>query len=248
MKRFLFFSLAILPVSAFAQSGLPNQPYIYVKGIAGDQKAADVVILRFDLVARAPDQPKANVDVQTKSNKVFALLRERKVSDNDIIAEAIKSEADFEQTDTGYPRHGKLIGYVVTRNFSVKVRDVTVYPKLIDDLIATANAEFTGVEGIYSKEKELTKQLWNKAISDARDQADATVKQLGMRVDSAFAVSPVTIPDITPSMFPRTTEERTIVTGSNIPTQQDRVASEYRLAPVDFSQSVHVIYLISPAK
>ena len=248
MKRFLF-PLLIFPILVFAEGGgLPSQPYIYVKGIAGEQKAADVVILRFDLVARAPDQPKANADVQTRSNKVFALLRERKVSDNDIIAEAIKSEADFEQADSGYPRHGKLIGYVVTRNFNIKLRDVTAYPKLVDDLISAANVEFTGIEGMYSKEKELTKQLWNKAISDARDQADATVKQLGMKIDSVFAVSPVTIPDITPSMFPRTTEERTIVTGSNIPTQQDRVASEYRLAPIDFSQSVHVIYLISPTK
>jgi len=68
-----------------------------------------------------------------------------------------------------------------------------------------------------------------------------------MKIDSVFAVSPVTIPEITSNMFPRT-DERTIVTASNIPNQQDRVASEYRLAPVEFSQSVHVIYLISPVK
>jgi uncharacterized protein YggE len=248
MKRFLFFSLLILPLPVFAEGGLPDKPYIYVKGIAGDQKPPDTVILRFDIVARAPDQPKANADVQARSNKVFGLLRERKVSDNDVVAEQIKSEADFEQTEGGYPRRGKLVGYVVTRNFSVKLRDVTAYAKLVDDLITAANVEFTGIEGIYSKEKEVTKQLWDKAISDARSQADATVKQLGMKVDSAFAISPVTIPDITPNMFPRNTEERTVVTGSNIPTQQDRVASEYRLPPVEFTQSVHVIYLISPAK
>jgi uncharacterized protein YggE len=246
MKRFLFVSLLLFPISVFADGGLPNQPYIYVKGMAGDEKPADIVVVRFDLVARAPDQPKANADVQARSVKVFSLLRERKISNNDIIAEQIRSEADFEHTET-YPNRGKLVGYVVTRQFSVKVRDVSSFPKLVDDLIATANAQFTGIEGLYSKEKEMNKQLWDKAIADARDQAERTVKQLGMKIDSVFAISPVTIPEIPSNMFPRT-DERTIVTASNIPTQQDRVSSEYRLAPVEFSQSVHVIYLISPGK
>jgi uncharacterized protein YggE len=158
----------------------------------------------------------------------------------------IRSEADFEHTET-YPNRGKLVGYLVTRQFSVKVHDVSSFPKLVDDLIATANAQFTGIEGLYSKEKEMNKQLWDKAIADARDQAERTVKQLGMKIDSVFAISPVTIPEIPSNMFPRT-DERTIVKASNIPTQQDRVSSEYRLAPVEFSQSVHVIYLISPGK
>ncbi|MFL6499306.1 MAG: hypothetical protein ACJ8LL_01140, partial [Candidatus Udaeobacter sp.] len=85
------------------------------------------------------------------------------------------------------------------------------------------------------------------AIADAREQAQRTAKQVGMKIDSVFAISPVTIPEIPSNMFPRT-EERTIVTASNIPMQQDRVSSEYRLAPIEFSQSVHVIYLISLAK
>jgi uncharacterized protein YggE len=246
MKRFSFFSLLLFPISVFADGGLPNQPYIYVKGIAGDEKPADIVIVRFDLVARAPDQPKANADVQARSSKIFSLLRERKISNNDIIAEQIRSEADFEQTDMLY-RRGKLVGYVVTRQFSVRVRDVTSFPKLVDDLIAAANAQFTGIEGSYSKEKQMNEELWDKAIVDAREQAERTAKQLGMKIDSVFAISPVTIPEIPSNMFPRT-DERTIVTTSNISTQQDRVSSEYRLAPVEFSQSVHVIYLISPGK
>ncbi|MFL6501434.1 MAG: SIMPL domain-containing protein, partial [Candidatus Udaeobacter sp.] len=153
MKPLILLLCLILPISALAECGLPNQPYIYVKGMAGDEKPADLVIARFDLVARAPDQLKANADVQGRSSKVFSLFRERKIGDNDIIAEQIRSEADFEQTDT-YPRRGKLVGYVVTRRFSIKVRDVNSFPKLVDDLIASANAEFTGIEGLYSKEKE----------------------------------------------------------------------------------------------
>jgi hypothetical protein len=91
----------------------------------------------------------------------------------------------------GYPRNrGKLIGYVVTRQFAVKVRDVTAFPKLVDDLIAAANVGFTEIEGSFSKGEDVSNELWDKALADARKQAEKTVKQMGMKIDSVFAISP----------------------------------------------------------
>jgi len=37
-----------LPLSLFAQGGLPDKPYIYVEGKAEIEKPADMVTLRFD--------------------------------------------------------------------------------------------------------------------------------------------------------------------------------------------------------
>src|SRR5712692_3962885 len=116
MRKFIVF-LAFIPISLFADGGLPTQPYIYVRGDADTEKPPDTVIMRFDLVGRAPDQQKANSDVQARATKVFALLDQRKIARTDVIAEQVRSEADFEQSE-GYPRNrGKLIGYVVTRQF-----------------------------------------------------------------------------------------------------------------------------------
>jgi len=245
MKQILF-ALLILPISVFADSGLPTQPYIYVVGRAGIEKSADLVTIRFDLVARDPDQVKANNEVQAKAAKVFALLKDRKIAQNDLIAEDIKSEAEFEQAES-YPRNrGKLIGYVVTRPFTVKVREITAFPKLVDELIAIGNVELTGTEAGLSKQKEMIGQLWDKAGANAREQAEKTLKQMGMKIDSVFAISPVGFPEIQTKMFGET--ERIVVTGSNILTPQDRVAPQYQLAPVTLTQNVHVIYLISPAK
>jgi hypothetical protein len=38
-------------MSLLGEGGLPSQPYIYVVGRAGVEKTADIVILRFNLVA-----------------------------------------------------------------------------------------------------------------------------------------------------------------------------------------------------
>jgi uncharacterized protein YggE len=224
-----------------ADGGLPTQPYIYVKGSAEIEKAPDVVVVRFDLVARAPEQPKANADVQARAAKVFALLDERKISKSDIIAEQIRSEPQFEQGET-YPRaQSKLVGYIVTRQMSVKVRDVNIFPKLVDDLIGAANAELNSIEPQFSKADEVRDQLWKQAIADARQRAERTAKEAGMKIQSVYAISPISIPDIEPTMFPRSDmlpgAARQAAAGY-------QVSSQYHLAPIHLSQSVHMIYLI----
>jgi uncharacterized protein YggE len=87
MKHFPLFSLLVGPISVLAEGGLPSQPYIYVQGKAEIQKPADIVTLGFDVVGRAANQPKANEEVQAKAAKIFALLKDRKIADTDVIAE-----------------------------------------------------------------------------------------------------------------------------------------------------------------
>jgi len=243
MKHFLF-PLLILPISVFAEGGLPDKPYIYVEGKAEVQKPADIVTMRFDLVGRAPDQPKANEDVQSKANKIFALLKERKIADNDVIAEDLRSEPEFEQDENSSRGHAKLIDYKVTRPFQIKVRDVTAFPKLADDLVNIQGVEFTEIEGGLAKEKEVEPEVWQKALSNAREQADKTLKPLNMKIDSVFAVSPVTFPEIQSRIFG---SEGTVAGMRGYAAKAPQQA-EYRLAPVTLSQNVHVIYLISPTK
>jgi hypothetical protein len=69
---------------------------------------------------------------------------------------------------------------------------------------------------------------------------------MGMKIESIFAVSPVPFPEVQGRFF--SNPERVVVTGSNVPTLEETGLPKFRLAPVFISQSVHVIYLISPAK
>ena len=253
MKTFLTIVLALTPGLLLADAGLPDKPFIYVKGSAQTEKPADTVTLKFELIGRAPDRAKANDDVQTRASKVFDMLAKRNIGKDDVIAEDLRTETEFEESEKGARNTQKVIGYTVRREFEVKVRDLKTFPKLVDDLIATVNAElsYNGISQEYSKHKELEKQLWEEAVTNARADADRTLKNTGMKVDSIFAISPVGISEIASGMFPKggsSEVERVVVTGSNIPTADERLPSEYRLTPISFEQVVHVVYLISPAK
>jgi uncharacterized protein YggE len=245
MKRFLFFSLTIFPISLFAEGGLPDKPYIYVVGKAEVTKPADLIELYFNVVVRGPDEARVNQDLRGKANKVFTLLDSRKVPTDDVIAETLKSEPEFEQQDNPPGNRGRLVGYSVTRPFHVKVRDVKAFPKLVDELLAIGGVEFVWIQGAVSKQNEIQDEMWEMALASARERADKMLKPLGVKIDSVFAISPVQFPQIEGDIFGPS--ERVVVTGA-VPTMQPEAASHYRLAPVTISQSVHVIYLISPAK
>jgi uncharacterized protein YggE len=254
MKKLVLLACIALPLSLFAQGGLPDKPYIYVEGKAEVEKPADLVTLRFDVVARNPDQAKANQDVQSKANKIFGLLNDRKVAQADVIASDLKSEPQFEKHEEYGSKRGKITGYSVTRTFAAKIRDIQSFASVVDQLIAISGVEFSGIEPGLTKETEIRDEMFEKALTNARERASKTVTAVDMKIDSTFAVSPVAFPEIRSRIFgsdlSEATAERVVVTGSYIPSSGvgNPVVSEYRLAPLLVSQTVRVIYLISPAK
>ncbi len=243
MKTLLFLLLA-LPGMLLAEGGLPNEPYIYVEGRAEIKKPADLVTLRFDLVARNADQTKANQEVQAKASKIFAMLDERKIAQDDVVASDLRSEPQFQQEPGRPEEQGKLIGYVVTRPFLVKVRDLKIFPQLVDDLIALGGVEFSGIDGSLAKEEEVKDESWGAALADARTKAEKTLKASGMTIRSVFAISPVNFPEISSRIFG--SSQIAFSVARDLVNKQG--VSQYRLAPVTVSQSVHVIYLIAPAQ
>jgi uncharacterized protein YggE len=247
MKKLVLLACASLPLSVLAQGGLPDKPYLYVEGEAEIEKPADTVALRFDLVSRNADQAKANQEVQAKANKIFALLKERKIAENDVIAADLKSEPQYADEAKSRFKEGKIIGYSVTRSFAVKVRDVTAFAKLVDELLAIGGTEFSGIDTGLTNEKEVRDELFQKALANAHERAEKTLQTMGMKIDSVFGVSAAPFREVQSRMFPDSSTERVIVTGNYI-SSSGLSPSEYRLAPVKISHSIHVIYLISPAK
>lgn len=235
----------ILPLSLSFADGLPDQPYIYVVGQSRLEKSAEVALLRFDAVDNATDSTKAYQESQARVKKIFSVLAENKVEDRDIVAGDLQTSPIYEREFSGARERGKITGYSVSRGFKVQVRDLVRLPKLVETLITLGGQQFSAIEPLLSKPESQDNELRQRAIANAREQADKTAGNLGMKIDSVFAVSPVSIPEIQSNML---RQGEIAVTGSNIPTEQREDFPEYRLAPVVLQQTVHVIYLISPAK
>jgi uncharacterized protein YggE len=252
MKTFVVCAFALVPLTVVAAvsevaglAGLPNHPFLYVEGKAEIEKAPELISIHFDISARNADQGKANQEVQAKAKKLFALLKEAKIEDRDVVAQDLHSEPEFERDEADQNKRGKLIGYVVTRSFKVTVRDLTKYGKLGDQIMALGGVKLSYISAEVSDRKKLGEELWPKAIANAREEAEKTLKPMGMKIDSVFAVSSIDFGEIRGEFLKG--GERVVVTGMNIPTPPDQ-PSEYRLEMIVIDSTAHVIYLISPVK
>jgi Protein of unknown function (DUF541) len=127
----------------------------------------------------------------------------------------------------------------------VNVRDLTRYGKLGDQIMALGDVRLSHISGEVSDREKLGEELWPKAIANAREQAEKTLKPMGMKIDSVFAVSSIDFGEIRKEFL--SSGERVVVTGMNIPAPPDQ-PSEYRFEMIGIESTAHVIYLISPAK
>ena len=108
--------------------------------------------------------------------------------------------------------------------------------------------EFSGIESGYSKQEEQTTQVREKAMADARNQAEKELKGEGMKIDSIFTISSVPLSQIKGEIFQDDSEQAAVYPLFSVGKTKKFDPSEYRLAPISVSQTIHVIYLISPAK
>ncbi|MFN2509626.1 MAG: SIMPL domain-containing protein, partial [Chthoniobacterales bacterium] len=95
----LFFAVLSFPAALLAQGGLPNQPYIYIEGKAELKKPGDLVTMHFHVVARHADQSKAQQEVQAKATRILASFDEKKIAQDDVIAQDINSEPQYQDDE-----------------------------------------------------------------------------------------------------------------------------------------------------
>jgi uncharacterized protein YggE len=238
MKTLLAFLLSAA-VSLHA-NGLPTSPYIYVRGQASVERKAEFVELRFALAAISSDPVKANAEVQSQAKKVFELLKTTGVADSEVIASDLESETVYEESQERL-KIPAVLGYRVTRPFTVKVRTLDKYPKLVDELLALKVAEFHRVTEGVEKPDELKDAVREKAMRDARAKAEKLAKASGLKIDRVWAISPTSFVDLDQEFLGADNHPAPVGAGPDM-------VPEYRLAPVRVSDSLHVIFLVSEAK
>ena len=129
------------------------------------------------------------------------MLNDSKIAEQDVIAAELRSEAEYETDDDSPDTRRKFIGYFVTRSNWVKMRDLSVFSKLVDQVLGIDGVEFSTIDGWLSTHKDVENQPWDKALVDARQQADQTANAVAMKVDSVYAVSPIKFPSIQGNIF-----------------------------------------------
>ena len=176
-------SLAITP--AYGQIPSPDFPHVMVSGQAKILVAPDIATIEFEVLAFGQSSSGALKQMQTQ-----VLLALEVLESGDIPAEAITAYAVEKKVERA--RQGgnqlEILGYFVSRRFSVDLDDLSSFNELITALIQIDNLTMEYATFDVADRQAIKSELTSQAAENARLNAEIMAGGVGAKVRSVFSV------------------------------------------------------------
>lgn len=138
----------------------------------------DIARLSLGVVIDAKDVVRAQSENTSRMNSIIASLKKGGIDEKDMKTMNYSIYPQYDYTD-GQQR---LIGYQVSQNLEVKIRDLTKVGSVLE-LAGTLGAnQVYGIQFDIDDPDLLEAEARALAIDDAREKADVLAKQLGVKV------------------------------------------------------------------
>ena len=176
-------SVTVLKVHA---SQLPEFPFVFSEGEATEDVKPDIAVIAFSVKEFNEVSAAALEVVEEQSVNLIALFDEMKVGREDIIAYEIDKRAVRERKDY---QQLNILGYELSRPFSVTLRDVSHYEQFVKKLLSLKNVVDISTTFDRTDRKEIEADLVAEASRKARDSAVLMAKGFGASLGRVFAIS-----------------------------------------------------------
>ena len=184
-SRILMYALAIAcaiaPLSARAAERL-----VTVTGEATVSVAPDTAVIRIGVTSSAKTAREASDANAKQMTSVMAAIKDTGIADRDVQTSRLSLQPQYDANKSGTAR---LLGFQVTNQLMVKIRDIDKLPAILDRAIAAGANEMSGIEFIVSEQSKLLDQARDEAIADGRRKAELYAKAAGVRVGQVIAIS-----------------------------------------------------------
>jgi uncharacterized protein YggE len=188
--------MAVLALLAYTYSTIKQTKYMYsgpttvsVTGVGEVFATPDIATFSFTIEAKELDAVAAQNKSGETMNAVLAYLKETGVEEKDIKTEYYNLTPQYEYPQTictqwSCPPAGepKLIGYQVSQSVSVKVRDTAKAGELVSGVGSKGAMNVSGLSFTIDDEEKLMAEAREKAIVNAKEQAEALAKNLDARI------------------------------------------------------------------
>jgi uncharacterized protein YggE len=191
MKRILssLFILTALASFANAQNYDPRRT-INVTGDAEVKVVPDEVSINFAVETNNTDLDKAREENDKKVSAVIAMVKKLGVEDKFIQTDYLSVEPRYDYTvQYNNERERKFLGYYMTKNISVTLRDVSKFEKLVADALKIGTNYIRGISFQTTELRKHRDQARLMAIRAAKEKATALAGELGQKVGKPISIS-----------------------------------------------------------
>lgn len=226
-----------LMVSLCAQAAEAEHPRtISVSGQAEIQAEPDHALVSLGIESRRPKMEEARAEVTKIVDAVLKLTRDLKIDQKHVRTTRINVQPEYNwNNDT---RERNLIGYFVSRQVEVDLRDLDKLGELLERSFDLGVNQVGEPRLDSSKRRELEREALAKAVEDARLNAEAVAKAAGARLGPprTIAASSGFVPPPMPMRMKATA----------MMAEAGDAAQSYQSGQMGFSGTVQVEYDLLP--
>jgi uncharacterized protein YggE len=127
--------------------------------------------------------------------KVIDMVRSFGVEPKDLQTNGLSLEPRYSRPDKpGTTDRPRIIGYTVTNEATVRVRDLAKLGDLLDKVTLAGANRIDGVQFIVSNQGELLDEARQKAVADAKDKADLYARAAGVTLAKVMSLAEESAP------------------------------------------------------
>jgi uncharacterized protein len=225
----------LLAMGAHAQS--TEQPRtIAVNGLGEVRAEPDMATVVLGAEARRPELNQARAEVAKTIDAILKLTRELKIEPQDVQATRINVQPEYNWNQNARERN--LIGYYVSRQVEIELRDLDKLGQLLERATDLGVNQLGDPRLDSSKRKDLVREALAKAIVDARQSAEVAAKAAGVQLGAPRMVTANTESHPPPIPMMRGAFATDAV--------QEKAADTYQSGEMTFTATVHMQYDMVP--
>lgn len=229
-------SLALLPALA-AQAGESALPKLVGVTGEGEVKARpDIAYVTLGVEARRPTLPEARAQVTSAVERLLALTRELRIDPRQVDATQLQVQPEYRWNEQDSQR--VLLGYVVSRQVEVELRDLERLGALLERAVSAGANQVSGIRLDSSRRKELEREALALAVRDARLDAEALAGAAGAKLGAVHSLDASSAPPVQPRYM-----ERMVAAAAPM----DSAEQSYATGDMRFMATVQARYELVPA-
>jgi uncharacterized protein len=160
---------------------------VTVSGQGEIQAEPDRAFVTLGVEARKPKMEEARAEVAKSVDAVMKLTRELKIDQKYVRTTRVNVQPEYNWDNNARERH--LIGYYVSRQIEVDLRDLDKLGQLLERSFDLGVNQAGDPRLDSSKRRELEREALAKAVEDARLNAEAVAKAAGARLGPPRTIS-----------------------------------------------------------
>jgi len=166
--------IGVLLISA--QAAQAADTLVTVTGEGSIAVAPDTAIIRIGVSTQAKTAGEASDANAQKMSAVLGAIKNSGIADRDVQTAWLSLQPQYDSTKPGAPH---LVGFQVTNQVTVKIRDMKTLPTVLDRAIAAGANEMSGIDFMVSEQSKLLDKARAEAVADAQRKAELYVTAAG---------------------------------------------------------------------